>query len=138
MIGLASSSEDSESDSTDVNWTPYELDRTYGSPGIALHAQMASQIISAVLDDRPLIRGASPLVKILWTLIWAVVATVSLLLDRNTKQGMTLFLVQLLAFQGIYYLLFLQGIWLPYGLIMSMYLILGFSIPLGFHKLRLK
>lgn len=39
--------------------------------GVVVHGQMASQLISAVMDDRPLIWWLSPRYELLWLLGWA-------------------------------------------------------------------
>jgi CHASE2 domain-containing sensor protein len=48
-------------------------DTPYGQmPGVFLQGQMASQLISAVLDGRPLIRWWSPGQELLWITGWAI------------------------------------------------------------------
>lgn len=45
-------------------------------PGVVIHANLASQMISAALDDRPQLRPLNPYLTLLWTIvmIWASVA----------------------------------------------------------------
>ena len=57
-------------------------------PGVFLQAQMLSQILSAVLDDRPLIGWWSIRSETLWVFGWAFLGTISgfLINNRNRKR----------------------------------------------------
>lgn len=55
-------------------------------PGVFLHAQMLSQILSAVLDERPLIGWWSIHYETLWVFGWAFLGTISGFLIKNRKQ----------------------------------------------------
>lgn len=59
-------------------------------PGVFLHAQMLSQILSGVLDDRPrpLIGWWSIRAETLWVFVWAFLGTISgfLINNRNRKR----------------------------------------------------
>jgi len=97
--------------------TPYSETRS-GSrtmPGVVVHAHAVSQILSAVLDQRPLIRTWSELGEVLWIFAWSVGS--GLLAFYNRRLG--LFLISLvslgLALWGICYGVFLtQGLWIPF------------------------
>ncbi|MGK7889170.1 MAG: CHASE2 domain-containing protein [Leptolyngbyaceae cyanobacterium] len=72
----------------DHDWfTPYS--RGWHNPrrmtGVELQAHMASQIISAVLDDRPLLWGWSESVEILWIGGWTVMASVVAMTLRSRR-----------------------------------------------------
>ncbi|PZV14280.1 MAG: transmembrane sensor domain protein [Leptolyngbya sp.] len=97
--------------------TPYSETRN-GSrtmPGVVVHAHAVSQILSAVLDQRPLIRSWSNLGEVLWIFAWSIGS--GLLAFYNRRLG--LFLIGLvgfgLALWGICYGVFLaQGLWVPF------------------------
>ncbi len=93
-------------------------------PGVFIHANLASQILSAALDGRKLIKSVSEPFEWLWVLTWASIgAGVNLLLlNRSSVSRHDLSLVQstticiiipgaILLSSG--YLLFLAGWWLP-------------------------
>ena len=97
--------------------TPYS-ETSSGSrtmPGVVVHAHAVSQILSAVLDNRPLIRSWSNFGEVLWIFAWSVGS--GLLAFYNRRLG--LFLIGLvgigLALWGICYSVFLaQGLWVPF------------------------
>lgn len=55
---------------TPFSRTPKSVEQT---PGVVLQAHMVSQLISAVLDDRPLLTTWPGGVELLWVLLWASV-----------------------------------------------------------------
>lgn len=59
----------------DFFYTPYSAgkDKNQFMPGIVTHAQVVSQILSAVLDDRPLFWFWPEWVEILWISGWSIV-----------------------------------------------------------------
>jgi CHASE2 domain-containing sensor protein len=63
--------------SKDLFHTPYTAaERTdHQMSGITVHAQMVSQILSSVLDGKPLFWFWSDSVEILWTMGWAIVGS---------------------------------------------------------------
>lgn len=83
--------------------------------GVFVHAHAVSQILSAVLDQRPLIRSWSDVPKILWIWVWSLGS--GLLAFYNRRLG--LFILGLIGtivvLWGISYGLFLtQGLWIPF------------------------
>lgn len=60
----------------DLYFTPYSgglLNLAKPMPGVEIHANIASQIISAALNNRPLIKSWSEPVEWLWILLWSTV-----------------------------------------------------------------
>ncbi len=51
-------------------FTPYSSAAKLTSPGIEVHADFASQLISAALDDRPILRGVPEWIEFGWLSIW--------------------------------------------------------------------
>ncbi|MFE4106155.1 CHASE2 domain-containing protein [Almyronema epifaneia] len=99
----------------DVFVTPYlaAQENLREMTGVVIHAQAASQIISAVLDGRPLIWALPELVEILWIWAWALLGG---LIAIWTQRSWQFFLAEGAAVVigvGLAYLLFLQGGWLP-------------------------
>ena len=110
----------------DIFYTPYSSDRNRSQylPGVFIHANIASQIISAALDGRKLIKVISEPLEWLWVLAWAFVgSSVSLvLLNRNFLDQSNLSLIKSISICVILpgailftssYLLFLWGWWFP-------------------------
>jgi diguanylate cyclase (GGDEF)-like protein len=94
------------------------------TPGVIIHANIASQIISSALEGRNLIQVIPPYLSYFWVLVWSFIAFQGNFLLLNKKQitdnfslaTQITFLV-LLALEIIIfilsYLLFLLGWWLP-------------------------
>lgn len=110
----------------DLFHTPYTSSDPWGNAeqmsGLAIHANAISQIVSAALDGRPLIRVWSEPIEWLWVLLWSLVgvAISEMLLDshrfrRNRLPGRTALAVVLLGgvLVGSTYSLFLSGWWIP-------------------------
>ncbi|NEQ31360.1 MAG: CHASE2 domain-containing protein [Leptolyngbya sp. SIO4C5] len=99
----------------DVFITPYlaAQENLREMAGVVVHAQAVSQIISAVLDGRPLIWALPEIVEILWIWVWAFLGG---LLALWTQRSWQFFLSEGAAIifgVGLAYVLFLQGGWLP-------------------------
>ncbi len=118
MIGAVAES------SNDFFETPYSDARTTASDtmaGIIVHANIASQILSAALDGRAILQPSSWLLQGLWIFVWSVLgASLSYVLPR-TQLSEKVFLVALLLklvlsggiVIGLGYLGFLEGWWIP-------------------------
>jgi adenylate cyclase len=96
--------------------TPYS-GNWFSSPqpmaGVFLHANIASQIISAALEGRPLLRTWEELLEWLWILAWAGVgAAVSWWLKSSPVTIISIFLACGGLLAGCY-LVFLGGWWVP-------------------------
>src|SRR5919199_546704 len=100
----------------DLFQTPYSS-RLFGPPkpmaGVTIHANVASQIMSAALEGRPMLRVWSEAVEGLWILLWSGLAAA---LSWQVKCPKSIVLAVALAcagLTGIAYLAFLQGWWIP-------------------------
>ncbi|MBD1847050.1 CHASE2 domain-containing protein [Cyanobacteria bacterium FACHB-63] len=100
----------------DVFQTPYS-DRWFGAsqpmPGIVLHANIVSQLLSAALEGRPLIRPWSKPLEGLWILVWTGIGA---LISWQFKSPTRLISGAVLASSGLVgggYGAFLLGWWLP-------------------------
>jgi|GEM_PF-753652 len=111
----------------DEFYTPYSSRLTSApqlTPGVVIHANLTSQILSAALDGQPLIRAWSEPWEWLWTLLWSGIgATLHWgLLDihHDRKQiasrcmvgGLYLLLTGGIVVSGSYFA-FLAGWWIP-------------------------
>ncbi|MGD1872303.1 MAG: CHASE2 domain-containing protein [Mastigocoleus sp.] len=99
------------------NWlTPYSYGQSPSNKtsGITIHAHMVSQLISAVLDNRPLLWVWSKWSEALWIYCWSVVGG---MLTWRYKSSMHLALSLALFQTLLYYICFtllIQGVWLPF------------------------
>ncbi|NEQ33390.1 MAG: CHASE2 domain-containing protein, partial [Leptolyngbya sp. SIO4C5] len=99
----------------DEFYTPYSggLQDQQKMPGVVVHAQSISQILSAVLDDRPLIWTWSTRQEILWIMGWGLMGGVLAWFVRHPLG----FSFGLLLLTGLIYggawLLFIEGGWIP-------------------------
>ncbi|MDJ0691013.1 MAG: CHASE2 domain-containing protein [Xenococcaceae cyanobacterium MO_188.B32] len=94
-------------------------------PGVFIHANLASQILSGALDGRSSIQTVSEPWEWIWIFVWTFGISISnlVLLDRQLHSRSALFIIFIstlffiivpgLALIGFGYLLFLGGFWLP-------------------------
>ena len=99
----------------DLFFTPYNIsdDKSPGTPGVMIHAQKTSQIISAVLDDHALVWFLPNPLEALWILAWAGVGS---LLGWRLRHPVFLGVAGLVgtgSIVGISYLISLQAGWIP-------------------------
>ncbi|MGB0563637.1 MAG: CHASE2 domain-containing protein, partial [Spirulinaceae cyanobacterium] len=89
-------------------------------PGVEVHAQQASQILSAVLDGRPMMRTWPEPLEILWIVLWSAIGAIVAWWVRYTEKdwqgylknfGSVLLLMGVLG--AIAYLAILQSVWIP-------------------------
>lgn len=99
----------------DLFYTPFsggsEGDRTM--PGVVVHAQATSQIISAALGERPLMWYWAGWTELLWIAGWAVVGGTIAYFVRRTWLFLLAEGLAIGALYGVCYLLFLQSGWVP-------------------------
>lgn len=94
--------------------TPYGRTLETQMPGVLLQAQMISQILSAVLDGRPLLTVWSPWVEVLWIWGWSVVGGFlawrwRLLPMLALALGVSSIVLYLLCLSLLIY-----GVWIPF------------------------
>ncbi|NJM72072.1 MAG: CHASE2 domain-containing protein [Scytonema sp. RU_4_4] len=82
-------------------------------PGVIVHTQMVSQILSAVLDGRPLLSAWSPLSNTLWVWGWSMVGGILALTFRSRRNQRISIGVALLANGCICFGFFTQAVWVP-------------------------
>lgn len=81
--------------------------------GVEIHAHAASQIISAVLDKRPLLRAWSDIGEYLWIVLWGLLGVLlGPILQSPWKTFLSLGIASVALF-GISYLLLIWGWWIP-------------------------
>ncbi len=96
-------------------FTPYTALNTESrkKPVIFIHAQVASQILSAVLDGKSMIWYWSDNDEIIWMWFWAITGGTLAWRIRNPLLFIVAFSISLCGLVGICYLLFLQAGWIP-------------------------
>ncbi len=101
--------------SQDTFNTPYSaaLKTNPRMPGVGVHAQVTSQILSAVLDNRPLIWYLPDPVEWLWILIWSALGGILALPKLKLWQVALVDGVSLGVLVGASYGLFLLAGWIP-------------------------
>ena len=99
----------------DVFSTPYASTTasSRSMPGVIIHAQATSQILSAVLNNRPLIHSWPELAEIAWLGAWAFLGSVVAWRCRRLSVFVLLTLGLLGTVWGLCFGLFIQGLWLP-------------------------
>ena len=100
----------------DLFYTPYSkgwFGYSSKMPGVFIHANVTSQIISAAIDNRPLLNTYNRFIESLWILLWGVIGGTIFWYWRK------LFAIALnVIFVGTFlificYRAFLSGLWLP-------------------------
>lgn len=83
-------------------------------PGVVIHANLISQILSTALDNRPLIKSWSEPWEYIWIFVWSIIgATLSWRL-RHSNQLVTVGIICMgIILIGGCFLLFLFGWWIP-------------------------
>lgn len=96
--------------------TPYAQNQEEQIPGIMVHAQVVSQIISAVLDKRPLLKVWSIQEEVLWVLSWSIVGGL-LVWWRRTPIYLSLAAsITLCVLYALCYIFFVQAsMWIPFA-----------------------
>lgn len=95
--------------------TPYSTELDKQMSGVLVQAHMVSQILSAVLDGRPLLRSWNPFAEVMWIWVWSVAGG---LLAWQMRHSWTRLLIFVVVGCGILYIfcfgLFIQGYWVPF------------------------
>uniref|UniRef100_A0ACD5GX90 CHASE2 domain-containing protein n=1 Tax=Desertifilum tharense IPPAS B-1220 TaxID=1781255 RepID=A0ACD5GX90_9CYAN len=95
-------------------YTPYSAATdAWRMPGVVVHAQNVSQILSAVLDNRPLVWYWSEGVEILWIFAWALFGSAIALFTRRLWVYGVSIVIAIAVLYGVVYLLFLGSGWVP-------------------------
>jgi signal transduction histidine kinase len=98
--------------SKDFFYTPFSQNSDLTMPGVEIHASIASQILSASLEGRPLLRPGSETVEWLWILIWSGLgATLGIVWRSGLQKTLSVIVASGFLF-GSAYLLFLGGWWI--------------------------
>lgn len=96
--------------------TPYSINQTpyQEMPGVIIHAQMISQILSAVLDRRPLIKTWAFWGDIVWIWGWSIIG--GIIVITFPKKLLYIIItagIAIIILYGTCYWLFIQGNWAP-------------------------
>jgi adenylate cyclase len=123
----------------DLFYVPYSSSLTAPTrmPGVAIHANLVSQILSGTLDGRqPVLRTWNEASEWLWILVWAGVGA-SLTWQQRYSHRVVRALSSVLAggcLIGISYLAFLQSWWIP--LVPPLLALVGSSIAITSYVAR--
>ncbi len=81
--------------------------------GVELHANFTSQIVSSVLDQRPLIKVLPELIECLWIYVWSVIGAVIICQWRSPIKTSFSIIIAGIILIGNSYFAFLGGWWFP-------------------------
>lgn len=103
--------------SKDFLSTPY-IETQIGSRnmhGVMVHAHAVSQILSAVMDQRPLIQSWSEVGEVLWIGLWSLSCGLIAFYNRRLGFFIIVLISSSVILWGVCYGLFLyQGLWIPF------------------------
>jgi len=116
--------------------TPYSVAKTGNAqlPGVMLHAQMVSQILGAVLDNRPLFWYWSEWLELLWIALWSLLGGA---LVARSRHPLLLLLSGMAGVACLWVcgmLLLLEGGWIPLAAPTLSFLLTG--IIVGAYQLQ--
>ena len=96
-------------------YTPYSAlpDQPARMPALFIHAQIASQLISTVLDGRPLIWYWPDWAEVIWVWCWSLLGGIIAWRWQNPLLLLAVVGTTLLGLVGICVALFLQAGWIP-------------------------
>ncbi|NER48332.1 MAG: CHASE2 domain-containing protein [Symploca sp. SIO1A3] len=94
--------------------TPFSQHSEEIMRGVFIHAQMVSQLISAVLDGRKLLEMWTIWGEFFWIWGWAMVGGLLVLVCGRLMYWLGLGIVVIGVLGGICFVLFLQGWWVPF------------------------
>lgn len=99
----------------DEFYTPFSggLRDSQKMSGVAVHAQSVSQILSAVLDDRPLLWSWPTWGEALWIILWGLGGALFAWYIRRPFIYAVVAIALLGGLYGLCYLILLQGGWIP-------------------------
>ncbi len=102
--------------------------------GVVIHAHMVSQILSAVLDNRPLLWVWSKWTEALWIYCWAIVGGMLAWKSKSSLQlALTLGLTQIVLY-FLCYTILIQGGWIPF--IPSVFALMAGSGSIATYRLK--
>jgi CHASE2 domain-containing sensor protein len=81
--------------------------------GVEFHAHVASQIVSAVLDGRPVLKAWSQGWEYLWIVSWGILAIYLSRLTKSPLKNLVYVAVVSLGLVGIGYVFIVGGWWIP-------------------------
>ena len=129
LIGVTASSID------DAFFTPYSSGqrRNQKMPGVVVHGQIVSQLLSTVLDGRPQFWFLPDWAEVLWIWGWALAGGIVVRLVRHPGQLVLAEGVTLSSLLGISVVAFLGSGWIPVvaptlGLITAAFGVIGYSV----------
>lgn len=124
LIGLTAAS------TKDLFLTPYSpaQRRNPKMAGVMIHAQVVSQILSAVLDDQPLYRFWPEWAENLWIVAWALIGGHIAAHSRRALGLGWRTLAVLGVLFGSSFILFLQAVWIPVTMPVFATLLAGVSV----------
>ena len=82
-------------------------------PGVFIHANVASQILNAALDNRPLLRTHSQAIESVWILLWGGTSIIIVWRFNSVRAIILTIASANFALIILCYLAFLSGWWLP-------------------------
>jgi CHASE2 domain-containing sensor protein len=82
-------------------------------PGIQLQAYFISELISAAVDGRPLLKVWPDLVEYLWVFVWSYLGAVTIWRIRHATRSLFSIVVCCFVLTVSAYLAFLSGWWIP-------------------------
>jgi signal transduction histidine kinase/DNA-binding NarL/FixJ family response regulator len=97
---------------SDRFYTSYSTTLGTAPAGVEIHAHLASQLLSAALDGRPLLQASSEPLEGLWILVWSGIGAVLGWTSTSLRRTVIAVLFFGITLLGSVYLLFLAGWWL--------------------------
>ncbi|MBW4564524.1 MAG: CHASE2 domain-containing protein [Mojavia pulchra JT2-VF2] len=117
--------------------TPYTTDQKQEIPGVIVHAQMVSQILSAVLDGRTLLWVWPIWGEVLWIFYWSIIGGIVAWHIRNLLLLGLMGISVIVLISAISFVMLLKGIWIPLITAVLTLVVTGTSVLLVIYNLEL-
>ncbi|MBW4511647.1 MAG: CHASE2 domain-containing protein [Scytonematopsis contorta HA4267-MV1] len=101
----------------DLHYTPYSSSLSYAprrTPGVVIHANLISHLVSAALDGRPTLQVLTEPQEWFWMLLWSLLGAVLTWKLKSLQVIIASILLASVVLLFIAYQSFLQGWWLPF------------------------
>ncbi|MEO1353505.1 MAG: CHASE2 domain-containing protein [Cyanobacteria bacterium J06635_15] len=97
--------------------------------GVEIQAHAVSQILSAVIDDRPLLRSLPDVIEYIWILLWSMAGILLVGLVSGPSRHLFLILVSGLGLVIVGYAVLISGWWIPVVPALVTFLLNGLVLP---------
>jgi CHASE2 domain-containing sensor protein len=94
--------------------TPYTTSEIEKTPGVFVQADMTSQILSAVIDRRPLLQTLPLFAELSWIVLWSIAGGMMAWWQRSQPRLILTVAIAITVLYGLCFSALLKSIWIPW------------------------